>query len=287
ANSRMKCVLITGVNSYVGNSFVEWVQQYPQKIQVDKISLRDDSWKDMDFSTYDSILHVAGIAHRKETKKNKLLYYKVNRDLTEQIAYKAKSEGVKQFIFLSSMSVYGMTTGIINENTIPSPNSWYGDSKLQAEEKINKLKSEVFKVAILRPPMIYGKGCPGNYQLLRKVALISPVFPKIRNRRSMIHMDNLSIYMNNLINSCHQGLYFPQNKLYVNTSNLVKEIANANGKDTKLVKNLESSIRYMELNVVRKVFGSLIYDTALNENDKIQEDLFDFKESIIFTEENK
>src|SRR5699024_574338 len=129
----MKKILITGVNSYVGNRFAEWVKQYPEEYEVDKISVRGGRWKKMDFSDYDSILHVAGIAHRKETIENKKLYYLVNRDLTNGIALKAKKEGVKQFIFLSSMSVYGLIEGVIDNSTPLKPKSHYGKSKLQAE----------------------------------------------------------------------------------------------------------------------------------------------------------
>ena len=154
----MKRILITGVNSYVGNSLEAWLAKEPHNYQVDKISLRDGSWKKRDFSNYDSIVHVAGIAHRKETKDNKHLYYEVNRDLAFEVAEKAKREGVSHFIFLSSISVYGINEGVIDENTIPKPTSNYGRSKLEAEQLIRTLEDERFKVAILRPPMIYGKG---------------------------------------------------------------------------------------------------------------------------------
>src|SRR5699024_7985821 len=135
-NSGMKNILITGVNSYVGNSLADWLSQWPEKYKVDKISLRDGSWEEKDFSTYDTIVHVAGIEHQKETKKNRDLYFKVNRDLTYQVAQKAKREKVNQFIFLSSMSVYGLIEGVINERTPLRPNTCYGKSKLEAENLI-------------------------------------------------------------------------------------------------------------------------------------------------------
>src|SRR5699024_10485464 len=101
----MKKILITGKNSYIGGKFKEWVEQWPDEYIVDEISVRGDEWKEADFSIYDSVFHVAGIAHRKETKKNKNLYFEVNRDLVQKVAFKAKRDGVRQFIFLSSMSV--------------------------------------------------------------------------------------------------------------------------------------------------------------------------------------
>src|SRR5690606_35554866 len=150
-------------------------ENYPNDYHIEKISLRDDAWKEHDFSKYDVILHVAGIAHRKETKENKELYYRVNRDLTYEVAKKAKSERVSHFIFLSSLSVYGMETGIITRETVPQPKSNYGKSKLEAEELIASLSDEQFNVAILRPPMIYGKNCPGNYSKLRMLILKTPI----------------------------------------------------------------------------------------------------------------
>src|SRR5699024_450683 len=93
------------------------------------------------------------------------------------------------------MSVYGLEEGVIDDNTPLNPTTHYGKSKLQAEEKINELNNNSFKVAIVRPPMIYGKGCKGNYQRLRRLALITPVFPYIDNKRSMIYIDNLRAFI--------------------------------------------------------------------------------------------
>lgn len=159
----MKKILITGANSYIGTSFEKYMAQWPEKYQVDTVDMIDGTWREKDFSGYDTVFHVAGIAHQKETQENAELYYKINRDLAFDTAVKAKTDGVKQFIFLSSMSVYGLETGVITKETVPTPKSNYGKSKLQAEELLNGLADETFKVAILRPPMVYGKGCKGNY----------------------------------------------------------------------------------------------------------------------------
>ena len=279
----MKKVLITGVNSYVGNSFETWLNQYPDEYIVEKTSLRDDSWKEKDFSNYDSIVHVAGIAHRKETKKNEQLYYKVNRDLAYNVAKKAKNEGISHFLFLSSMSVYGIVTGIIDSDTIPKPKSNYGKSKLQAEKLIDSLQDESFKVATLRPPMIYGKNCKGNYQRLANIALRIPVFPDIQNRRSMIYVDNLSELMKNIIDSMSNGLFYPQNKEYVNTSKLVWQIAQVNGRNIKLTKLFNPLIKNVNHTTINKVFGELIYDQNLSKNEK-DYNIVDFVKSIYLTE---
>lgn len=280
----MKKILITGKNSYVGNSFEKWLENYPGKYEVDKISLRDESWKEHDFSVYDSVLHVAGIAHRKETKENEQLYYKVNRDLAYEVAEKAKSEGVPHFIFLSSMSVYGMDTGVIDQNTIPNPKSNYGKSKLQAEEMIDSLKDESFKVATLRPPMIYGKGCKGNYPRLAKLALKTPIFPDIENRRSMIYVDNLSELIRKVVDNNRDGIYCPQNKEYVCTSELVNLIAQFHKKRIYLTVLFNPLINLFKVNTVKKVFGNLIYDQELSDDKEIEYSLINFKESVEATE---
>lgn len=264
----MKRILITGKNSYVGNSFGKWLENYPGKYEVDKISLRDGSWKEISFSSYDVVVHVAGIAHRKETADNKELYYKVNRDLAFDVANKAKQEGVSHFIFLSSMSVYGMETGIIHRDTVPNPKSNYGKSKLEAEKLIEPLNDDSFKVAILRPPMIYGNGCKGNYVRLSKLAVKSPIFPDINNKRSMIYIDNLSEFIRLLIDDMKEGMFFPQNDEYVRTSEMVNKIAKANGKDIKLTSVFNPLIKLINVSLINKVFGDLVYEKSISQYEK-------------------
>ena len=131
----MKKILITGAGSYIGTSFENYMGQWSDEYSVDTVDMIDGSWRKKDFSGYDVVFHVAGIAHIKETKDNAELYYKVNRDMVIETAKKAKTEGVKHFVFLSSMSVYGMETGVITKDTEPNPNTNYGKSKLMAEKK--------------------------------------------------------------------------------------------------------------------------------------------------------
>ncbi|WP_416828180.1 NAD-dependent epimerase/dehydratase family protein [Ectobacillus polymachus] len=279
----MKHILITGSNSYIGNSVEKWLDQYPDTYSVDKISLRTDEWKEKDFSKYDVVLHVAGIAHIKETEENSEFYYKVNRDLVYEVAQKAKSEEVKQFIFVSSMSVYGIETGIINKDTIPSPKSNYGKSKLKAEELIAPLEDVTFKIAVLRPPMIYGKGCKGNYQRLAKLALKVPFFPYIENKRSMIYIDNLCEFVKLLIDDCSQGLFFPQNEEYVCTSEMVKLIAEAHRKTILMTKLVNPLIKLLRISTINKVFGDLMYEKKMSEYSNSYADL-DFNITIRLTE---
>lgn len=259
-------ILITGKNSYVGNQLAEWLNKEPEKYKVVKKSVRDDKWKDIDFSTFDVVVHVSGIAHVKETEKNKNMYYKVNRDLTYEIARKSKAAGVKQFIFLSSMSVYGLERGVIDRNTPLKPNNAYGKSKVEAEKLINSLEDESFKIATLRPPMIYGKGCKGNYLRLANLALKTPIFPKVNNKRSMIYIDNLSDFIKQLVDNYDAGLFFPQNAEYVNTSEMVKLIAENHSSRLILTTLFNPLIMLMNFNTVNKLFGNLVYDMNISNN---------------------
>ncbi|GKU77028.1 NAD-dependent epimerase/dehydratase family protein [Paenibacillus sp. L3-i20] len=278
----MKKILITAKNSYLGNSFAEWVGE---NFDIDFISCRTDEWKSLSFAKYDVIYHVAGIAHIKETKHNKELYFKVNRDLTEKLAIKAKRDCVKQFIFLSSMSVYGIETGIINKDTLAQPKSSYGISKLQGEEQIKLLEDENFKVAIIRPPMIYGKGAKGNYGSLAVLAKRITCFPDITNQRSMLYVDNLCEFIRLTINNNESGLFFPQNSDYVRTSELVQLIANEHGRKIRLTKVFNPILKILEykLKLINKVFGNLSYDQEISSyRDKYQ--IYNLKESIKITE---
>jgi UDP-glucose 4-epimerase len=283
----MKKILITGKDSYIGTSLEKWLSQWPDKYTVDTVDMISDSWKEKDFSKYDVVFHVAGIAHVSSDPKLKNLYYKVNRDLTIATARKAKNEGVQQFIFMSSIIVYGdsPSNGVIDRNIVPKPSNFYGDSKLQAEEGIKPLENESFKIVILRPPMIYGKGSKGNYPRLAKLARKVPVFPDIDNQRSMLHIDNLCEFIKLMIDNKESGLFFPQNKEYVKTSELVRTIAEVNGKKIIMTKVFNPVLRLMfGIGIVNKVFGNLVYEKSISEYDKANYRIRTFKESIELTE---
>lgn len=279
--SNMKNVLITGANSYVGTSFEKWLSQWPDKYHVDTVGMIDGSWREKSFKGYDAVFHVAGIAHRKETKQNAHLYYEVNRDMAIETAKKAKSDGVHQFIFMSSMSVYGMETGVITKDTVPNPKTHYGKSKLEAEEGINRLSDKSFRVAILRPPMIYGKGCKGNYQRLAKFARITPVFPNIENKRSMIYIVNLSEYVRKIVEITMNKVCLPQNDQYICTKDLVSKIAALHGKCVNFTQTFSPILKgLIGINSsITKLFGNLYYDSTSDLCNT-----FSFDESIRMTE---
>jgi len=285
----VKKVLITGINSYVGKSVKKWLDKYPNIYSVHTISLKNDSWKEKNLSQYDVVLHVAGIAHVSSDPKLEDLYYKVNRDLTVDIAKKAKAEGVKQFIFMSSIIIYGnsdINNGVIDQATVPVPSNFYGNSKLQAEKSIIPLENDNFKIVILRPPMIYGKGSKGNYPKLANLARRTPFFPNFKNKRSMLHIDNLCEFIRLMINNKESGIFFPQNNEYVQTSELVRLIAETYGKKVMLIKifNPILSVINQRIGVFNKIFGDLVYSMELS-NYKQDYRVYSLSESILVTEE--
>lgn len=290
----MKKILITGAGSYIGTSFEEYMKQWPDMYQVDTLDMIGDDWMKYDFSGYDSVYHVAGIAHSdngKISKEKAKLYYEVNTKLTIRTAMKAKKAGVKQFIFMSSAIVYGDSAPIgkkkiITRDTPVSPANCYGDSKVKAERGLKKLDDENFKVVILRPPMIYGKGSKGNYPLMSKLAKKMPVFPKVDNCRSMLYIENLMEFVRLMIENEEQGTFWPQNAEYSNTSELVRMIAAEHGKRIVLVKGATVPLKMAGLatGLVDKAFGNLAYDQTLSEY-KENYRIANLRRSIMLTED--
>ncbi len=271
----MKKILITGANSYIGMSFEKYIKDnFSDKYSVDTIDMIDDSWRSKSFKGYDSVYHVAGIAHSdsgKISKEKEKLYRSVNTDLTIETAKKAKEDGVKQFIFMSSAIVYGNSGKIgkkkvITKDTPVNPANCYGDSKVQAEIGLSKLQDERFKVCILRPPMIYGKGSKGNFPQLEKFAKKLKFFPYVKNERSMLYIGNLVEFVRLMVENEEQGIFWPQNSEYSNTSELVKMIAAANYKKTHLVKGFGWALKFLSFftGVINKAFGNLSYHQSIS-----------------------
>lgn len=279
----MKRILITGKNSYIGESFKKWACQLNKTYQIDSISLRDGKWREYDFTSYNVVIHVAAIVHKKNVREQ--LYYEINRDLAYEVANTAKKAGVEQFIFFSTMSVFGLDSGVIDGKTKLEPKTAYGKSKLEAEKEIIKLKGNNFLVAIVRPPMIYGPKAVGNYAKLSKLAKKTPIFPRVNNQRSMLYIDNLSNFLAILIDNNLEGEFHPQNSEYVNTSDLVKKIGRANNKNIVLLKGFAKIIHQLTkfMKIFQKVFGSLVYknDSYLKASDY---EVYDFEETIKISE---
>lgn len=300
----MKRILITGYNSYIGTSVERYLMQYnaglgKEEYRIDTISQRDETWETYNFSPYDAVFHVSGIAHAdvgKTSEGEKALYYQVNCDLAVRTAAKAKTQGVHQFIFMSSVIVYGDSAPVggtkhITGRTPCTPANFYGDSKLQAENGLRELEEGNFHVAILRAPFIYGKGCKGNYPLMAGLAKRLPFFPDLGNQRSMLYIENLAEFIRMLIDDGRGGLFFPQNREYTTTSQMVLLIGAVNGRRIRLWGILNPLVILLSKmpgkagKMANKAFGSLTVDQALSKKDFDGYQIFSLEESIRRTEE--
>lgn len=284
----MKRVLITGANSYIGTSFERYIKEnYPDYFEIDTVDMIDGSWREKSFAGYDVVFHVAGIAHAdvgNVSEEIKAKYYAVNTDLTIETCKKAKADGVKQFVFMSSAIIYGDsapygTPKRITKESVPQPANIYGDSKWQADKGVRELANEDFIVTVLRPPMIYGKGSKGNYPTLAKMAKKLPVFPNIQNERSMLYIENLCEFLAQVMIRTEGGIFWPQNAEYTRTSEMVKMIAEVSGhkihvsKAWNWVVKLAALIPGKTRDLANKAFGNMSYDQSLS--------CFDFKYQIV------
>jgi len=274
-------VLITGANSFVGTNVEKWLLREPEKYYVETLDMKNPNWNEFDFSKFDVVFHVAGIAHVSNKKSLETLYYKVNRDLTIETAKKSKESGIKQFIFMSSMIVYNSKETRVSLETKPNPDNFYGLSKLQAEEGLQTIEDEVFKVCILRPPMIYGPNSKGNFSKLVNFARKTFIFPNYQNKRSMLFIDNLSNSIKYLIDKQLTGIFFPQNNEYVNTADVVKKSALILKKRVHFTRLLNWVIHSLKnhIGIINKMFGDFYYDLEMSKT-IIQNNIIDFDQSL-------
>lgn len=286
----MKHILITGANSYTGKAICEYLSSWPGKYHVQTISLRGDSWRSESFRGFDSVIHTAGIAHDSTRNSNKEEYYRVNSELTFDTARKAMNDGVRQFVFMSSSIVYGKSAPIGHEKIITrdspvNPESYYGDSKVKAENMLATLEGEDFRLCVLRCPMIYGRGCRGNYNALSKFARKLPFFPMVRNSRSMLYVKNFAEFVRLVVDDCAHGIFWPQNGEYSCTSEMVRMIAESHGRKILLLPGCEIPLKVLACvsGLVNKAFGSLAYDMSLSDYGKNYR-LYDLRGSIDETE---
>lgn len=285
----MKNILITGKGSYIGTHFKEYMKQWPDQYQVDELDMMGPAWEDHDFSKYDVVYHVAGLAHSTPDESQRDLYYQVNTELAFETAKLAKRSGVRQFIFMSSIIVYGSgrvgEDRVITKSTPLTPDNFYGDSKKQAEIKLQSLKEDGFKVVILRPPMIYGPKSKGNYPMLSKLAKKTPIFPDMKNQRSMLYIGNLIEFVRLMIENEEDGVFLPQNDEYTCTSEMVKEIARVHHHKILFTRLFNPIIRLMKKEThINKMFGNLTIEKTISAY-KESYCIYSLSRSIQLTEE--
>lgn len=293
-----KRVLITGENSYLGTSLENYIKENYPDWSTSSISVHGTEWKKKNFGEYDVIFHAAGKAHADVGKVSESVrqeYYKVNRDLTRKVAMKAKKDGVGQFIYPSSIIIYGESAPVgkkrkITTATKPNPSNFYGDSKLQADLLVQKLSDDNFHTAVVRLPMVYGAGSKGNYPLLVKLAKTLPFFPKVKNSRSMIYVENLCQFLCELIENQEAGIFFPQNPRYISTTEMVKTIAEISEKKLYVTSFLAPAVFLAGKvpgkigRMVNKAFGSLVYDKKMSRYGGNSYQKYNLEESIRRTE---
>lgn len=278
----MKRVLILGKDSYLGESLYSWLKKYPDSYEIDLAVTKDGEWKNKNFANFDTVVNFAGIAHINNiTPDLEGLFYSVNRDLAVEMCSWAKEHGVKQFIQFSSMNVYGDYCGVVTDCMKTNPTSFYGRSKLEGDEGIHKLADDNFAVASIRPPFVYGKGCKGNYNTVRKLALKLPVFPTYRNKKSMIYIDNLCEFIRLTIDTGSGGVFTPQNKELVSTSELVNEIARNNQH-----KILRTSVFNWSIPILMRITG-LAKKAFIDDSYSLElSDYYDWKYCVVSFEES-
>lgn len=269
----------------MGESVRKYILSTSSVFQIDAVDTMNDAWKKADFTQYDVVYHVAGIAHVNADPKMEPLYYKVNRDLTIEVAKTAKAAGVKQFIFMSSQIVFheskSLESEILTLETKENPNGFYGDSKLQAEKGLHELECDTFKVCILRPPMIYGTNSKGNFPRLVKLAQKTPIFPAWHNNRSMLYIDNLAEFVKQAILRELRGTFYPQNRELADTVEIFRFFAKAHGHKVWITRLLNPFVWLGSfiLLPINKMFATYYYDPSMSKMD-FDYQLVSFEESL-------
>lgn len=281
----MKKILIVGKNSYIGTELYNYLDTFNKEetvYEVLKISASNGEWMNTDYVGYDAIILLSGMVHKKESSYGYDVYYKVNCEMAEEIAKKAKDSGVKKFIFVSTMAVYGDGVTKIDKETKTNPSTYYGKTKLMAEQKILEMANDQFVVSVVRPPMVYGKGCKGNFARLESLVKKIFIFPKLTNKRSMIYIENLCEFFRLLLECEKTAIYHPQNREYVSTCNMVKEIGKAKKRNIIMVPGFGWIIR-IGMKYVRslsKLFGDCYYDKEISTYDQMDYCIVDGIDSI-------
>ena len=260
-------LLVTGSSGFVGSYAIPVFKNLYDNVTT--LSLRNRSVDDVDITGIDTIVHMAGLAHQM-TKVDPSLYYDINQTLTVNFAAKAKQQGVKHFIYLSTIKVYGdHSMDVVSEATLCNPTDDYGKSKWEAEKELNGLANENFKVSIIRPPLVYGKNVKGNLLSLSKLIKKIPVLPLggIENKRSMVFVGNLVGMINTLIDTPHNGTFLAGDDKSISTSFLVDQMIKhlgLNKKNTTMPGPIIKMIKLVKPAIYQRLFTSFIVDNKVS-----------------------
>ncbi len=265
-------ILITGSSGFIGTNFIK----YSSDFFITEVDLLIKKVEEIDFNSIESVLHLAALVHQMKGAPEDL-YFKINRDLVYEVAIKAKSQGVKQFVFMSSAKVFGESTTNEppwNENSECHPKDTYGKSKYEAEKLLLGLEDEKFKVAIVRSPLVYGAGVKANMYNLVKLVIKFPILPLggINNRRSFVYVENLVALLKRIIEKQASGIFIAGDRKSLSTTQLINIIAKESKKHIVLFNVPEFIITFtkrVKPSIMDRLFGSLELDNA-NTNQKLK-----------------
>ncbi|MCH7741868.1 MAG: NAD-dependent epimerase/dehydratase family protein [Proteobacteria bacterium] len=142
----------------------------------------------------DVVIHLAGIAHRPGAAKSE--YHRVNVEGTQTLLEACIEAGVKRLIYLSSIkAIAERSTLPLKTSIAPAPEDDYGISRLAAERLL--VAATKLEIAIVRVPLVYGKGVKGNFRSLVKLVASGVPLPflSIQNKRSYLGVGNLCDFM--------------------------------------------------------------------------------------------
>ena len=259
-------VAVTGASGFIGKRFIEYNRN---RFRLKMITLRNRKMSDIDLNGADVVVHFAGKAHDM-TGGNDQDYFKVNTELTKDLAVQAIKQGVSQFVYISSVKVYGEEDGVIlDENTECHPIDAYGKSKLLAEQWLWTVQSPTFRIAVIRPSLVYGPGVKGNMINLLKLAdkAIPLPFGRINNMRSMVYLDNLVELINKVMVEKAHGIFVGADQEPVSTSRLVQLIRKFLGRKPNLL-YLPGPVRKIlkgyKPSLYKRLFGSFVIGNKNN-----------------------
>lgn len=277
----MSKILITGANSFVGKNY----QQYSNNDTIDEVSLLEQEPEAINYKGYDAILHLVAIVHQTKAIPEEKYFY-VNRDLAVRTAKAAKAAGVKQFVFLSTVKVYGAFNpekGVWNEESVCEPEDGYGKSKYAAELALKELEDQHFTVSVIRTPLVYGQDVRSNMLSLIKLVERFPVLPlgKIENKRSFTSAQNLVAFIDRIIEKKASGVFIAKDEKDLSTTELVTLLSNYLDKRVRLI-HIPEFLITLSKKVYPRVFDRL-YGSFFLENEKTLKQL-DFKPPLSIEE---
>jgi len=257
----VKKLLVTGAGGFIGSYFIE---KYKERYEINSFSFLKDDISSLDCRGAETVLHLSALVHQMGGA-SEAEYERVNVTQTLSLAKKAKEAGVGQFIFMSSVKVYGEESKTVyTESTSLNPQDAYGISKRKAEAELLKLGDESFQVSIVRTPIVYGYGVKANIQALVNLVKTSPVLPfaGINNRRSMVYIGNLCHLVDKVIEHDSFGVFLASDDEPLSTSQLIVFIAKSLGKKVYLIKVpfFEQLLKLFKPSFHKRLYGSLEVD---------------------------